>query len=130
MRTWFFGAALAALAALWSLPALSLSLADSSSTVGEKRTRVSGVFSASEIRYEFDDIDRDVDRKIIGAELSRGVAASVDLFGQLGMITSTEVDTLDSNGSGYVIGFGARGQVYKKERLAVLIDGLYTYQHE
>lgn len=116
--------------ALGAAPAAhALTLADASGIVGNTKTRVAGVYSASRIVYEVDGLPRMVDRRIVGAELSHGIA-SVDVFAQIGVITTSLMQDVAPDGDGFVAGVGFRAEPFHKDRTSVLVDALYTRQTE
>jgi hypothetical protein len=109
--------------------AQALTLGDASGVVGNAHVRVSGAYSVSRITYEVDGRNRDVDRRLVGGELARGIGP-VDLFLQVGLITSSSMEGVDPDGTGSVVGGGVRAQVFHRDRTSVMIDGQYTRQHE
>lgn len=105
-------------------------LADPSSTNGDGRTKAAGVFVSSEIEYESDDSEFDVERKILGIELSHGVSREVDVIGQAGFIMDTEVERIDEDGDGFLFGGGARFEIAQSGSLRLLGFGLLSFQTE
>lgn len=105
-------------------------LADPSSSNGDGRTKAAGVFVSSEIEYETDDSDFDVERKILGLELSHGLSRQADLIAQLGFIMDTEVEQIREDGDGFLFGGGARFEFAQSGTMRVLGFGLLSYQTE
>ena len=98
-------------------------------TVAGPRTQVAGVFSASEIEYEGDGSSDDIDRKILGVEMARGLSGAVDGFAQLGLIVDSEIGGFD-DGQGFTFGIGGRSVVHKETAYRVSAYGAFTYQSE
>ena len=91
---------------------------------------VGGVFQSSEIEYEHGGIDGDIDRNIVGVEVAHAVDDSLDIVGELGWITETEIEDYDPDGSGFVFGGGVRGIVQKEDKHHIAAYGIFTYARE
>lgn len=110
----------------------------SSITGGESLTRVGAGFTSSKIEYDMEDSEPiEIKRTVVTAEFDFGLSSSTDVFGQIGIITDSEIE-LESNdrdytlggGNGYVVGLGARSQLVAKPKSSVFAYGNVLYSTE
>jgi hypothetical protein len=93
-------------------------------------SHVSGVFASSDVEYETDGADPDIERTIIGAEYSYGFSADSDVVAQVGIIIDSEIDLLDYEGEGFLFGGGARTIFKRDGQMTVHGFALFSYQKE
>lgn len=99
-------------------------------SVAGPRTQVAGVFSSSDIEYEDAGGTADIERKILGVEMAKGLSSAIDGFAQFGLIMDSSVDNFKDDGKGYTFGLGGRGLVHREATFRVSAYGAFTYQSE
>lgn len=87
-------------------------------------------FLHSRVDYEISNSDVQIQRAILGADLSYGLSRFVDLYADLGFTLKSEIEKQTTNGSGFVFGAGARGIIHKYNSLSVYGTGGFLYQLE
>lgn len=115
---------------LLSSESLAQMLVDPSTVAPAGKVRAAGIFSAAEVDYETDNTDFDIERKILAVEFASGMAPDVDIVGDIGLITDSEIDNVDADGDGYVFGFGVRSVVHKESNWRASAFGIFSYQSE
>jgi hypothetical protein len=110
--------------------AAAQTLTDPTMASGRERVRGGGYFAQSKITYEGHHHDFDIDRTILGGDVSYGATQDVDVYGLLGFVAKTEVEDLDDDGKGFVFGFGVRGRVYQQGRLRASAYGQLVWTNE
>jgi len=93
-------------------------------------THVSGVFVNSDVEYDTDGADPDIERSILGVEFGYGLSADTDFVAQLGFIIDSEIDYFDEDGSGLLFGAGVRSNFYRDGQMSVHGFGVFSYQAE
>lgn len=71
----------------------------------------SGHFGLSSVEYERSGISGDIDRTFLGATFAYGMNKSIDIYGTLSYTLEAEVENSSTDGSGYILGGGVRGQI-------------------
>jgi|GEM_PF-3109033 len=99
-------------------------------TVAEQGRAVGGGgFTVSKIEYDFSR-DRDVRRKILHGDVGFGLVHGMDLFGQVGFSFDSDIEDVDLDGKGFIIGFGPRFAVHQAGSLKVTAYGLLNFTME
>ena len=119
----------AAFLLLASNSAFGQMLANPTIVADQGKMAAGGGFSVSTIEYDFGR-DVDVERKILFSEAGFGLARNLDLYGQLGVIFDSEIEDVDYDGKGYMIGLGARFMVHQANGLKVTAYGLLNFTME
>lgn len=96
--------------------------------------KISAFFNSSEIDYESDDDDRDfeVERKIIGLSLSKGISNKLDIFGTFGYLFDGAYHGDDDHvdlelDDGYSLSAGARYIALQSGKLSGHLYGQFDY---
>jgi hypothetical protein len=106
---------------LGASPSLAQGLFNSSRAGGPGKSNASLVIAFADVDYEAENIDFEIERSIIGAEFAAGLFDQVDFYGQAGFIFDSDIDTAANlDGSGFIIGGGAKGLLYAEDKFRLL----------
>ncbi len=121
---------------VYAAPAMALNLVAPIGAANGCHPCVGGDLALSDMDYEMDDAafggddDFSVDRTLLTGEIAYALSPRVDLLGQAGFIADSDIDGVDPDGKGFIVGVGVRGLAYQSGRMRVSPYGLLSYQSE
>jgi hypothetical protein len=71
----------------------------------------SGHFGISSVEYEVGNSSGDIDRTFLGATFAYGMNNTIDIYGTLSFTLEAELENAPSDGDGFILGGGVRGQI-------------------
>jgi hypothetical protein len=93
--------------------------------IPEGRSGVGAVFASSDVDMEVENnIDADIERKILGAIFEHGIADSMAIFAHIGLSTDVEIGRAD--GDGFTLGVGAKYRFYHEDRVKIIGYGAFN----
>ena len=123
----------------WWLPLLSFinapqvfaSMPQDPIPFGRNSTVLSPTLSLSDITYDPEQGNEfDIERKILGLGLSFPLGSNASGDFALGVITETEVENINEDGSGYQILFGGKGMIHRSGSMAINVHGSFSLLSE
>lgn len=95
------------------------------------RTRLAPYFAFSDVDYELGSgATRTLSRKVLGAELSHGLSREVDGIAIVGLGLDEEAEGIPRDGTGFSLGLGARGVVYRRQTVGVVLYGFFNWMRD
>lgn len=107
--------------------AQAIVLINPSSVASSSQTQAEGVIQSSDVSYDIERTEVEIERRILGAQIAHGMSQGFDIVGQFGLIADTEVETIDKDGDGFLFGGGARFGITQSGRLRLKGHALYNY---
>lgn len=97
----------------------------------KQATLFSPVLSLPDITYDPEQgTEFDIERKILGLGVSFPLGSNAYGDFGLGLITETEAENRDEEGSGYQLLFGAKGMVHRSGNIGVNVNGSFSLLSE
>ena len=91
----------------------------------ESSPAFSGTYASSTTDYKLDNHLPDIDRKMLGGDGSFAITPAADLFVQAAYILDDEFSSANTaDGTGFMIGFGSRMEIYRQDNVTVTGYGL------
>ena len=82
---------------------------------------ISAHFGSSSVDYEVGGSSFDIDRTYVGASYIHGLNSSIDVFGTFSLTLESELESLPSDGDGFIFGGGVRATI--PNNLGVALHG-------
>jgi hypothetical protein len=96
-----------------------------------KATSLSPVLCLSDVGYDPENgSEFDIERRILGLGVGFSLGSQADGEFGLGVITKTEVENINEDGDGYQLLFGAKGMVHRSGKMAVNVNGSFSWLAE
>lgn len=115
---------------VFTTPAIGQALFNPAKVNRPGQSAISPGLHLAEVEYEIDGSDVDVERNILGASYSYGMAPNFDILGQFGYSWDAELDDPDNDGSGFMLGMGGKSKLLAEGKMRAFAHGLFNYINE